>query len=220
MSGLPLDRGYLGNQTEITNSMAPSGPSIPVDYQRVMSGFFETTGIPILQGRGFQPRDTVSEGGVAVINEALANTYWKGRNPIGQRLRPADTNPWFTVIGVAKDVKQSGVDQPVGAEAYALWTSSRPTLRRLGGHLTNDDARSSEDDAAAGDTGAGDCAGGPRCRSAVPVARLREMDEVFTESIRRPRLLAQLGALRGARITPRRDRHIRRALVHGDGAPP
>ena len=51
--------------------------------------------------------------------------------------------------------------------------------------------------------------------AAVPVARLREMDEVFTESIRRPRLLAQLrGRLRGPRIAPRRDRHIRRALSY------
>ena len=57
---------------------------------------------------------------VAVVNETLVNTFWKGRNPIGLRLRPCcgDQVPWFTVIGVAKDVKQGGVDQKTGTELY------------------------------------------------------------------------------------------------------
>jgi predicted permease len=193
MTSLPLDRPFLANQTEITNNTAAAGPSIPIDYQRVMSGYFDTMGISILQGRGFQPTDAASEGGVAVVNETLANTYWKERNPIGQQLRPAATNPWFTVIGVAKDVKQSGVDQPVGAEAYLLvdqlanhspttWVAISPTTIHVVVRTTLPLA-----------TLAPTIARVVRdVDPAVPVARLREMDEVFTESIRRPRLLAQL----------------------------
>jgi predicted permease len=193
MTSLPLDRQFIGNQTEITSNTVMSGPSILIDYQRVMSGFFETTGIPILQGRGFESTDAASEGGVAVVNETLANTYWNGRNPIGQRLRPGGTNPWFTVIGVAKDVKQSGLDQAVGGEAYLLvdqlatdspttWVAISPTMMHMVvrttlplAMLAPTIARVVRD-----------------VDPAVPVARLREMDEVFTESIRRPRLLAQL----------------------------
>ena len=51
------------------------------------------------------------------------NTFWKGLNPIGQRLRPSSQQaiaPWFTVIGVAKDVKQGGVDKKTGTEFYSL----------------------------------------------------------------------------------------------------
>jgi hypothetical protein len=73
MTALPLDRQLLVNQTAITNNAAKSGPTIPIDYQRVMSGFFVTTGIPILQGRGFESPDIASKGGVAVVNETLAN---------------------------------------------------------------------------------------------------------------------------------------------------
>jgi predicted permease len=196
MTSLPLDRQFLGNQTEITNSAEVSGPSIPIDYQRVMSGFFETTGIPILQGRAFQSTDATSEGGVAVVNETLANTYWKGRNPIGQRLRPAATRPWFAVIGVAKDVKQSGVDQPVGAEAYLLvdqlatdspttWVAFSPTMMHVVVRTTLPLAALAPTIARAVHD----------VDPAVPVAHLREMDEVFTESIQRPRLLAQLLAV-------------------------
>jgi predicted permease len=196
MTGLPLERPVISNQTEIANSTAPGASLAPLDYQRVMSGFFETTGIPILQGRGFQSTDVASTGGVAVVNETLAKTYWTGRNPIGQRLRPAGdnpTDPWFIVIGVARDVMQTGVDQPVRPEVYALvdqvstasltsFLSVSPTTMHVVARTTlplptlaPTIARVVRD-----------------VDPAVPVARLREMDEVFTESIRRPRLLAQL----------------------------
>jgi putative ABC transport system permease protein len=121
MTGLPLESPLSSYQTEIDNNTATSGPPIPSInyYQRVMSDFFETMGIPILQGRGFQSTDAVSGGIVAVVNERLANAYWKGQDPIGQRLRPFSTDrnrPWFTVVGVARDVRQSGVDQMPGTE--------------------------------------------------------------------------------------------------------
>jgi predicted permease len=199
MTGLPLERPVDAGQAEIANNTATSGPPIPsIDYyQRVMSDYFETMGIPILQGRGFQSTDAVSDGMVAIVNETLANTYWKGLNPIGQRLRPwipgNDQNPWFTVIGVARDVKQRGIDQPAGSEVYLLvdqlatdspttWAAISPTtmhvvlrttlpLVTLAPTITRV-VREVD--------------------PAVPVARLREMDEVFSESIRRPRLVAHL----------------------------
>ena len=84
-----------------------------------MSGFFETMAIPPRQGRGFQSGDAASSGYVAVVNETLANAWWKGGTEIGQRLRPAGSEPWFRVIGVAKNVKQA----PVGISRSA----PRPT---------------------------------------------------------------------------------------------
>lgn len=144
MTGLPPERPVDANNTDIDGYTAPpEGPFEIVDYyQFVMGGYFETMGIPIVQGRGFEATDAASTGLVAVVNETLARTFWKDRNPIGQRLKPGfgDQIPWFTVVGVA-----TAVEQAVG-EADA----------------------------------------------SVPVVRLRDMDQVFTESISRPRLLAQL----------------------------
>ena len=55
----------------------------------------------------------------------------------------------------------------------------------------------------------------------LPIVRLRDMDGVFDESIEPP---APAGAaarrLRRARVVARGDRHLRRAVVHGRGAPP
>jgi putative ABC transport system permease protein len=198
MTGLPLESPLSSYQTEIANNTATSGPPIPSInyYQRVMSGFFDTMGIPILRGRGFQSTDVVSRGMVAVVNETLANTYWKGRNPIGQRLRPFSTDnssPWFTVIGVAKDVKQSGVDQAPGTQVYLLvdqlatdsprtWVAVSPSTMHLVVRTTLPPP-----------TLAATLATVVRnVEPSIPVAHLREMQEVFAESIRRPRLLAQL----------------------------
>src|SRR5258705_5031315 len=148
-------------------------------------------GIPIVAGRGFERTDIASQGKMVVVNETLADRIWKGQNPIGRRLRPnlsgtigASDNPWHTVIGVAKDVKQRGIEHSAGTELYVslnqhaispatmnvvLRTTLPPaalsgTLERLVREVD----------------------------PAVPIVRLRDMESVFAESIRRPRLLAQL----------------------------
>ena len=195
MSRLPPNQPYDGEDTQIDNYVAPpQGPYESVDYyQSVMSDYFETMGIPILQGRGFRPADALAPGMVAVVNERLVNTFWRGLNPIGQRIRPdwGDWVPWFTVIGVAKDVKQAGVDRPAGTEMYFFVDQMSRAPSPLGrtpetinivlrttlpvANLSASIARTVHD-----------------IDPSVPVVRLRDMDAVFSESIVRRRLLAQL----------------------------
>jgi predicted permease len=196
MSGLPPNRPLNANDTDIGNYTAPpEGPFENVDYyQAVMTNYFETMGIPIVQGRAFQPSDAVS-GPVVIVNETLVNTFWKDRNPIGQTLKPGfgpfNNIPDFTVIGVAKDVKQGGVDKKTGTELYTLIDqtgTAQPPINFAPNTLhivlrttlppatlrTTLDAIVREADAS------------------VPIVRLREMEDVFEASIERPRLLAQL----------------------------
>jgi predicted permease len=202
MSGLPPDRPLNANDTDIDNYTAPpEGPYENVDYyQNVMTGYFETMGIPIVQGRAFEATDAASTGGmVAVVNETLVNTFWKGLNPIGQRLRPCcgAQAPWYTVIGVAKDVKQGGVDRKTGHEFYFLVDQTANGIPPFAGApLTmNVVLRTTLPPSALSQSIEGVVREADR---AVPVVRLRDMEGVFAESIRRPRLLAQLlGAMAG-----------------------
>jgi predicted permease len=201
MSGLPPNRPLNANDTDIDNYTAPpEGPFENVDYyQNVMTGYFETMGIPILQGRSFQSSDAASSGMVAVVNETLVNTFWKGLNPIGQRLRPCcgDQIPWFTVIGVAKDVKQGGVDQRTGTEFYFLVDQTATLPPPLGNApgLMNVVMRTTLEPGALRQTIEQVVRDSD---PSVPIVRLRDMHGVFDESIRRPRLLAQLiGAFAG-----------------------
>jgi putative ABC transport system permease protein len=196
MSGLPPNRPLNANDTDIGNYTAPpEGPFENVDYyQSVMTGYFETMGIPIVKGRSFLPSDAAS-GPVVIVNETLVNTFWKDRDPIGQTLKPglarfADV-PDFRVIGVAKDVKQGGVDKKTGTEIYLLVDQvavAPPPITNAPGTMnivmrttlppvalrTQVEALVREAD------------------PSVPIVRLRDMNGVFEESITRPRLLAQL----------------------------
>ena len=195
MSGLPPNRPLNANDTDIDNYTAPpEGPFENVDYyQNVMTDYFETMGIPIVQGRSFQPADAASSGMVAIVNETLVQTFWKGLHPIGQRLRPCcgDQVPWYTVIGVAKDVKQGGVDRRTGTELYFYTDQTArvpPPVGTAPGTM-NVVLRTTLPPAALRQTIDGLVG---EADPSVPVVRLREMDAVFEESIRQPRLLAQL----------------------------
>jgi len=192
MSGLPPQRAANGVGTHIENYTSPTGePFEIVDYfQYVMSGYFETMGIPIVAGRGFHATDAASKARVAVINETLAHRVWKGRNPIGHRIRPGRGNVWHTVIGVAKDVKQGGVDQETGSEVYMFvdqQAAAGPTMNVVLRTGLPSAALSRTIERVVREVD-----------PAVPIVRLRDMDAVFAESIRRPRLLAHLlGAFAG-----------------------
>jgi predicted lysophospholipase L1 biosynthesis ABC-type transport system permease subunit len=127
---------------------------------------------------------------VAVVNEALAKRIGMGQNPIGQRLRPpggsfgATDDVWHTVIGVAKDVRQRGVEHPPGTELYLSLDQhgvSPPSMNVVMRTTLPPAALSGTIERVVREVD-----------GAVPVVRLRNMDSVFAESIRRPRLLAQL----------------------------
>jgi predicted permease len=201
MSGLPPNRPSDGEDMQINNYVDPGGDRFPgVDYfQNVMSNYFETMGIPIVAGRGFHPTDAASSGMVAVVNETLANKFWKGENPIGQQLRPpwGDWVPMFTVVGVARDVKQGGIDRETGTEFYffveQMANAPDPlgrapvTLNVVLRTTLPPSALSRAIDRAVHEAD-----------PTVAVAGLREMSGVFAAAISRPRLLAQLiGAFAG-----------------------
>ncbi len=126
MSGLPPLRNVNANDTDfehIPNNRPPG--SLPIEnvdfWQYVSVGYTDTKGIPVLSGRGFEVADTQGPP-VVLINETLANKFFEGRDPIGGRIKPQTgaNAPFFTVIGVLKDVKQGGVAEPTGAELYML----------------------------------------------------------------------------------------------------
>lgn len=187
MSGLPPDRELVGLGVCFEHGTASTGkPFALVDhYQLAMSDYFETMRIPIVKGRAFTAADGAAPERVAIVNETFASTIWQGRDPIGQRLRPcAAGNPWHRVIGVARDVKQRGVARAAGTEFYlsvdqrAVAPPTMHVVLRTGLPLASI-ARAIEQ--AVADVQPG-----------VPIVRLRDMDAVLAESIRRPTLMAQV----------------------------
>ena len=193
MTGLPPDRQVDANDTAFEG--VPQGPDQPVQnvdfYQVATTSYFGAMRIPMVQGRGFLPTD-VGGAPVVVINEALAERFYPDRSPIGRRIKPScgppDQVPWFTIVGVAADVKQRGLDQPAGTELYFLYDQLASSLRYAPGEM-NVVLRSPLPVRA-------DRAAGPSDRRAIdptiPVIRLRTMDQVVADSVPRQRFLSQL----------------------------
>ena len=70
----------------------------------ITPGWFETMGIPLRSGRGFNDRDRVGSPLVAIVNEAFARRYLPAQQPIGQTLRvESDDGPRYEIVGVVAD---------------------------------------------------------------------------------------------------------------------
>ena len=84
--------------------------------------FFETFDLPISRGRGFDDRDGQDGREGAVVTAQFAKTFWPGEDPVGKRFRfnaEQKPGPWITVIGVSRDVSQTG-NRNAGANAEAV----------------------------------------------------------------------------------------------------
>jgi putative ABC transport system permease protein len=92
------------------------------DWYVVTPGYFETLRIPIVAGRALRASDTASAPPVVLINETAARSIFAGENPIGKRIQLSQSRgyaqPWRTIAGVVRDVRQRGLDQPSRPEMF------------------------------------------------------------------------------------------------------
>jgi putative ABC transport system permease protein len=190
MTGLPPVRLVNANDTDFEGYTAtPEGPAENVDYyQTVTRDYLKTMGIAVAEGRDFAPSD-VASGPVVLVNETLAKTFFRDQSAIGKRLKPSGPQaPWFTIVGVVGDVKQGGVSAKTGTELYFL-NEQGPSARQFAPRNMNIVLRTPLPLESVA----------PQIRQivqsmdpALPVVKLRTMDDVFAESVSRPRFLAQL----------------------------
>jgi len=106
----------LGYGAYSSSPIAVDGYNVPpeeepvVEYNEVGPAYFATMGIPVVSGREFNRSDDESGALVAVVNETMVTQFWRGKNPLGQRVQVKGR--WMTIVGVAKDSKyQSMRDQ-------------------------------------------------------------------------------------------------------------
>jgi len=94
----------------------------PVAHRHLITpDYFRTLGIP-LRGRTYTARDL--DAPYVIVNETMARTFWPGEDAVGKRFitGPFGPNPsWSTIIGVAADVKQVGLDSERTNDFYFLW---------------------------------------------------------------------------------------------------
>ena len=82
--------------------------------------FFQTLGVPLLQGRDFDDHDSVGTAPVAIVNRTLARRLWPDRDAIGQPIVIADktADKTYTVVGLVADVGSLHAMQEPAAQIY------------------------------------------------------------------------------------------------------
>jgi len=94
---------------------------IAAGFRATSAGYFETLGVPLLQGRLLAPGDIERAPAVVLINTTMAHTYFPNENPLGKRLQlgatPDNQIPTMEIIGVVGDVLQ-GLGDEAKAEMY------------------------------------------------------------------------------------------------------
>jgi len=94
----------------------------PVAHRHLITqDYFRTLASP-LRGRTYTARDL--DGPYVIVNETMARTFWPGEDAVGKRFitGPWGPNPsWSTIIGVAADIKQIGLDSERTNDFYFLW---------------------------------------------------------------------------------------------------
>jgi len=101
---VPLGGNFSNNDVFINGEKKE-----PADLNRVSDRFFSTMGTPLLAGRDFDSRDNLNAPPVAIVNQAFAQKFFPGSNPLGKTFRAGDSpdqpHPLTEIIGLVKNTK-------------------------------------------------------------------------------------------------------------------
>ena len=117
---VPLTGGGFTISFTVAGRPALAPQDVPVTLGQVVSPeYFQVVGVPVLEGRGFEPTDRVGTQRVAVINQAMARLHWAAGDPIGARVTLDDgAEEPAEIIGVVADVLHNGPAEPPRPELY------------------------------------------------------------------------------------------------------
>jgi len=114
------DMGGWNQAIGIDGAEPPDGAVEDVFFNAVSPGYFETVGTRLVAGRGFDWRDGRSAARVAVVNETLSRTRFRGQSPIGRRFtmnRGAQRRD-IEIVGVVGDAKYQRLQETTLEIAY------------------------------------------------------------------------------------------------------
>ena len=140
-SFIPMS-GLSAGQT----SIAPEGYEFPVgiESEAVMTSFvdadfFSLMQVRVTQGRALAATDTAEAPRVAVVNQTLADRFWPGRSPVGQRFRANGADgPWVEIAGVVPAGRYFTVSDPPRSFMYLPYAQAPQSQMTLVVSSTSD----------------------------------------------------------------------------------
>lgn len=117
-------RGPSSSPIAVDGFEAAPGERPNVQYTEVGPGYFATTGTPLIAGRDFSMADNETSQPVAIVNETMVSRFWRGQNPVGQRLQVK--GKWLQVVGVAGTAKYDSLIESPKAFFYTPMRQGTP----------------------------------------------------------------------------------------------
>jgi putative ABC transport system permease protein len=116
---MPLSGG--GDNWGISIQEQPDREPSTTAYRIITHDFFDVMGIKLKSGRLFDASDRTGSELVAVIDEALAEKYFKGQDPVGKMIEAGTGQGWTRIIGVVETVAHGGLVDERIAGRYMLF---------------------------------------------------------------------------------------------------
>jgi len=199
VSGVTASFNGLFSGSESNDTMKVEGYFPVHDEDREISrdtvgpDYFRTLGAPIILGRDIGPQDTATSPHVAVINEAMAQFYFKNSNPIGKRIwGDADDNrtePPFEVVGVAGNVQDHDLHKAVRRRFYTPIAQHKDPTGNMTFEIRTGGNAEAISEAARKQISSFD--------SRLSVSRVRTLDQLIDNSINNEIVIAKLSSVFG-----------------------
>ena len=140
---LPISGGDPHGNLTIESRTFNTGEAPAVSYRRILPNYFRAMGIPLVQGREFDDRDTGGKPDVVIVNQKMAQRYWPTGDAVGKRIKigPPEREPWLTIVGVVGNVNHTGLDTEPDLATYEPhakrpWSSMTVLVRTNGDPLS------------------------------------------------------------------------------------
>lgn len=125
--GLPFGGGGIRGDFTVYGQLQPHDVASKL---AVSSGYFSAMGVPLVSGRWFSQQDSQQSQHVVIVSESFAKRFWPGKDALGQRINPGFRGTgWCSIVGVAGDVKQSGLASIAPLTIYLPYSQAPDFLK-------------------------------------------------------------------------------------------
>lgn len=126
-SWIPLGlSGCKGTGVQVAGYVRPPNENATYEFAIVSPRYFAAMRIPLVAGRDFTDRDDTSAPPVAIVNEAFAQRFWPGQDPLGRKFRSGGAE--FTIVGLARTGKYNRLNEPPSCFFYVPYQRGVPDL--------------------------------------------------------------------------------------------
>ena len=117
-TNVPLNGNVSSGSYSIVGYTPAEGEAAPHARQEVVGAdYFQAMKIPLVEGRYFSATDSAEAAQVAIVDQHMAEKYFKGRSAVGQEIqRGGPTTPRIRIVGVVGTINGIDLGQPVTKE--------------------------------------------------------------------------------------------------------